>query len=440
VASAAITALAGGGLYYRFRSRDEVTLREGFAIVTFAWLAFAIFGALPYVISGSLRNPVDAFFEAMAGFATVGASTLTNVEANPKSVLFWRALTQWFGGMGIIVLGVAILPLLGVGGMQLFEAEAPGPTADRLAPRIENTARLLWGVYVLVTAVGVGLLWIGEMGFFDALCHTLAAIATGGFSTRNTSLAAFGTYSQMVTVLLMVAGGANFSLHYYALRGRVQSYWRSDEFRFYLGLIGGATLIIFLFNWTRYSNQQLVNLRDSLFTVTSVLTTTGFATADYERWAVLPQVLLVAIMVSGACTGSTAGGLKLVRVLLLLKHAILQTSRLLHPRQIRVLKLDHRPVSLEIMHDVLGFTVLFFGVLLIGVLLLASVGVDMVTATTGVVACLTTVGPGLGEVGPLDNYSGLPAFAKLVLCAVMLLGRLEIYSVLVMLFVSFWKK
>ncbi|HUE73026.1 MAG TPA: TrkH family potassium uptake protein [Pirellulaceae bacterium] len=437
--SAGITAGVGGWLLRRFSSRDEVTLREGFAIVTFAWLAFALFGGLPYVLSRTLPNPADAFFESMSGFTTTGASVFTNIEAVPASILFWRALTQWLGGMGIIVLSLAILPLLGVGGMQLFEAEAPGPTADRLTPRIADTARLLWGVYAFITAAGIVLLWVGEMDFFDSVCHTFTAISTGGFSTRNASLGAYGTYSQIVLIVVMVLGGANFSLHYYALRGRVLGYWRSDECRFYLFLLVGITLAVFLVNWMNYENP-LINLRDSAFTVTSVLTTTGFATADYERWPFASQGLLVALMFIGGCTGSTAGGLKAVRITLLVKHAFLQLTRLIHPRQVLVLKLDHRPVPGDIMQDVLGFTVLFLGVLLIAGLLVAASGSDLLTASTAALACLTTVGPGLGGVGPMDNYASLPAFAKLVLSLTMLLGRLEVSTVLVLLFASFWKK
>ncbi len=437
--SAAITALAGGLLFYGFRSRDEVTLREGFAIVTFGWIGFALFGSLPYLFSGCLPNPIDAIFESMSGFATVGASVFTNVEALPQSVLFWRALTQWVGGMGIIVLGVAILPLLGVGGMQLYEAEVSGPTTDRLTPRIQDTARLLWGVYALVTTGGVALLWLGEMNFFDAICHTFAAVATGGFSTRNASMAAFGTYSQIVLMVLMLLGGANFALHCYALRGNFRRYWQSEEFRFYIGLLVAVTSLTFACNWSRY-DSSLLNVRDSAFTVISIVTTTGFATADYEQWHVLIHGVLLVVMFMGACAGSTAGSLKLVRIVLLLKHAYLQTARLIHPRQVYVLKLDRRTVSPEIMQDVLGFTVLFLGVFVIAALLLAATGVDLITAGSGVIACLSTVGPGLGAVGPTDNYASLPNFAKIVLSVVMLLGRLEISTVLVLCFASFWKK
>lgn len=437
--SAVITVITGGLLFQKLKSREDVTLREGFAIVTFAWLAFAIFGGLPFIFSGTLSHPIDAFFESMSGFSTVGASVFTDVEAAPKSVLFWRALTQWIGGMGFIVLGVAILPLLGIGGMQLFEAEAPGLTTERLAPRIQDTARLLWGVYALLTVVGIILLWVGEMNFFEAVCHCFAAIATGGFSTRNASMGAFGTYSQVVTIFLMLLGGANFSLHYYALRGRAESYWRSQEFRLYLGMLCGVTFIIFLFNSRQY-DSLLSNLRDSAFTVTSILTTTGFATADYEQWPFLSQGLIFLLMFIGACAGSTAGGLKQVRVLLLFKHAFLQMQRLIHPRQIKVLKLDRRPVSADIMQDILGFVVLFLGVFLIASLSLTAVGIDMITASSAVIACMGTIGPGLGEVGPMDNYASLPYFAKIVLSLCMLLGRLEISTVIVLFFISTWKK
>lgn len=437
--SAAVTAATGGILYRGFRRREEVTLRDGFAIVAFAWIGFALFGSLPYIFSASLPNPVDAFFESMSGFTTTGATVMTDIEANPKSVLFWRALTQWLGGMGIIVLSVAILPLLGVGGMQLFQAEMAGPAADRLTPRIQDTARLLWGAYAVITAGGVVLLWLGEMDFFDALCHTFTAVATGGFSTRNASLGAFGSYTQLVVIVLMLAGGTSFSLHYFALRGNVRKYWASEELRWYLGLLAGVILLVVAVNWRDYDNP-LVNLRDSTFEVASILTTTGFVTADYERWPVLAQGLLFAAMFFGGCAGSTAGSLKQVRVVLLVKHALLQMGRLVHPRQVTVLKLDHRAVSKEIMEGVLGFTVLFFGVFIISALLLTAAGVDLITAGSAAIACLSTVGPGLGKVGALDNYAALPYMAKIVLCGVMLLGRLEIFTVLVLFSITFWKK
>jgi trk system potassium uptake protein len=436
---AAMTIAAGFTLMRGFPSREEFTLREGFAVVTFTWVVFAAFGSLPYMISGSLTHPVDAWFESMSGFTTVGASVYTDIESHPRSILFWRALSQWIGGMGIIVLAVAILPLLGIGGLQLYKAEAPGVSSDRLTPRIQDTARLLWGVYLLLTAMGVALLWLGEMDFYDAICHTFTAVATAGFSTRNESIGAFGQYSRCIILILMVLGATNFALHYYALRGRIDRYWASEEVRLFVALLAGAILVVFLVNWMQY-DSAMENLSDAAFNVTSVLTTTGFATTDYNRWPVVAQGLLFVLMFIGGCAGSTAGGLKIVRVLLLNKHAFLQLVRLIHPRQVKVLKLDHRAVSPEIMQDVLGFTVLYLAILVLATLLVAATGVDLVTASSGVVACISTVGPGLGKVGPMDNYAAMPVLAKLVLSTCMLLGRLEISTVLVLLFVSFWRK
>ncbi len=439
VLSAVVTLGVGGLLFRYFRRRDEVTLREAFAIVTFAWILFAVFGALPYIFAGSLPNPVDAYFESMSGFTTTGASVMTDIESNAKSVLFWRALTQWLGGMGFIVLGVAILPLLGVGGMQLYQAEAAGPSTDRLTPRIQDTARYLWGVYVIITVGGILFLWVGEMDLFDATCHTFTAVATGGFSTRNASLGAFGTYVHLVTIVIMMTGSVSFSLHFFAFRGDVRKYWASEEFRWYIYFIVALTAIVVIVNWRDY-DSVLMNLRDSAFTVTSVQSTTGFATANYETWPMLAQGLIFAAMFLGGCAGSTAGSLKYVRFVLLLKHATIQTMRLLHPRQVIVLKLDHRPVSPDIMEGVLGFTVLFFAVFIIGSLLLTATGVDLLTAGSGCIACLSTVGPGLGAVGPMDNYAALSNFAKLVLAGEMLLGRLEVFTVLVLLSISTWRK
>ena len=443
VLSSAITAGAGLTLYRRFRGPDQLTLREGFAVVTFAWLSFGLFGSLPYLLSGSLLTPADAFFESMSGFTTCGASVYTNVEAQPKSLLYWRALTQWIGGMGVIVLGVAVLPLLGVGGMHLFEAEAAGlsPSADRLTPRIQDTARLLWGVYALITVVGIALLMLGDMNFFDAICHTFAAVASGGFSTRNASVGAFGTYSQLVLILIMLMGTINFSLHYFALRGQVRRYWESIELRWYLYLWLGVILAVWLANaWHGQYDHWLLNLRDSTFNVTSVMTTTGFASADYGRWPVVTSCLLFLTMFVGGCAGSTSGGLKQIRLVLLLRHAVHQLTRLIHPRQVLVLKIDGRAVPQAVIQDVLGFAVLFLGVFLVSTLLLTAVDVDLVTASSASVACLSTVGPGFGKAGPMDNYATMPSFAKLVLCVVMLLGRLEVSTVLVLFFLRFWRK
>ncbi|HEX9778751.1 MAG TPA: TrkH family potassium uptake protein [Geopsychrobacteraceae bacterium] len=440
--SALICLLIGGLLFHFCKSRKEMSVREGFAIVTFGWSFFALFGALPYLLSGAIPSPVDAVFETMSGFTTTGSTILTHIEGMPKSLLFWRALTHWLGGMGIIVLSLAILPMLGVGGMQLFKAEVPGPTADRLKPRIQDTATLLWGVYLLLTAVETLLLMLGGMTFFDAVCHAFATLATGGFSTRDASVAAYDSvYIDGVITLFMFLAGVNFTLHFQALRGRLREFHRNEEFRCYLGITLFATLLLLLFNWSGGIYQSLgENLRYSLFQVCAILTTTGFGTADYEIWPVLTQYVLVLLMFIGGCAGSTGGGIKVVRILLLFKHAQVQVFRLIHPRAVRLVKLGNRPVDRDVMQAILGFFALFIGIFVTASLLMAACGMDLVSAASAVIACLANIGPALGSVGPTDNYAAVPTLGKGVLIFCMLMGRLELFTVLVLFFPSFWRK
>ncbi|MCD6580359.1 MAG: TrkH family potassium uptake protein, partial [Desulfuromusa sp.] len=424
------------------KSPQELTVREGFAVVTFGWTIFAVFGALPYLISGAIVSPLDAIFETMSGFTTTGSTILTEIEALPQSLLFWRSLTQWLGGMGIIVLSLAILPMLGVGGMQLFKAEVPGPTADRLKPRIQDTAKMLWGVYFLLTVVETLLLMVGGMSFFDALCHSFTTLATGGFSTQNSSIAAYNnSYIDGVITLFMILAGINFALHFQVLRGKAKEFFHSEELRVYLGIILVATVIIMIFNWSGGIYRPFgENLRYSIFQVSSIMTTTGFATADYELWLVLPQYILVLLMFIGGCAGSTGGGMKVARILLLFKHAQVQVFRLIHPRAIRLVKLGNHPVDKDVLQSILGFFALFIGVFVVGSLLVAASGMDLVSAGGAVVACLSNIGPGLGTVGPVDNFAHVPGFGKSVLIVCMLMGRLELFTVLVLFFPSFWHK
>lgn len=440
---ASIICFIVGGLLFRFcKSPSELSVREGFAVVTFGWTVFAIFGALPYLFSGAIVSPLDAIFETMSGFTTTGSTILTEIETLPQSLLFWRSLTHWIGGMGIIVLSLAILPMLGVGGMQLFKAEVPGPTADRLKPRIQDTAKMLWGVYFLLTMAEVVLLMFGGMTFFDALCHSFATLATGGFSTKNGSIAAYdSSYIDGVVTLFMVLAGINFALHFQLLRGRFRDFFRSEELRVYLGIIAFATVIIMVCNWSGgIYNHFFENFRYSIFQVTSIITTTGFATADYEHWMVLPQYILLLLMFIGGCAGSTGGGMKVARILLLFKHAQVQVFRLIHPRAIRLVKLGNRPVDKEVLQSILGFFALFIGVFVIGSMLVAASGMDLISASAAVLACLANIGPGLGTVGPVDNFAHVPVFGKTVLIVCMLMGRLELFTVLVLFFPSFWRK
>ncbi|MHB1398071.1 MAG: TrkH family potassium uptake protein [Trichloromonadaceae bacterium] len=441
VSAAAVCLAIGLALFRGCRSNKELSLREGFAIVTFGWSLFALFGALPFVVSGAIPSYLDAVFETMSGFTTTGSSILVDIEALPKSMLLWRALTHWLGGMGIIVLSLAILPMLGVGGMQLFKAEVPGPTTDRLKPRIQDTAKLLWGVYVLLTAMETLLLMLGNMSFFDALCHAFATLATGGFSTRNASVAAYDSaYIDWVITIFMFLAGVNFTLHYQALRGRLRDFYRNEEFLCYFGITLGATLLLVLFNQGRVYSSLLDNLRYSAFQVSSIMTTTGFATADYEKWPVFTQFLLVILMFVGGCAGSTSGGIKVVRILLLLKHAHVQIYRLIHPRAVRLVKFGGTPVEREVMQSILGFFALYMGIFVFASALMTATGLDVVSACTAVVATLSNVGPGLGSVGPVDNFSHVSDFGKTVLTVCMLLGRLELFTVLVLFFPTFWRK
>ena len=442
VYAAALTLTVGLVLFKGCRSKNtDLGIREGFAVVTLGWTFFALFGSLPYLFSGAIPFPVDALFETMSGFTTTGATILTSIETLPPSILFWRAMTHWLGGMGIIVLSLAILPMLGVGGMQMFKAEVPGPTADRLRPRIQDTAKLLWGVYVTLTAAETILLMFGGMSFFDSICHAFATLATGGFSTRDASIGAYNSaYIDWVVTFFMFAAGVNFSLHFYALRGRIRGYFRNEEFRFYLSITVGAVALLMFLNHGSVYTSFLDNLRYSAFQAASILTTTGFGTADYELWPVLGQYILVTLMFVGGCAGSTGGGMKVVRIMMLFKYAHVQVFRLIHPRAVRLVKLGGNPVDREVVQAILGFFALFMGIFLVASFLMAAVGMDLISAGASVIATLSNIGPGLGSVGPVDNYQHVPALGKCILTFCMLMGRLELFTVLVLFFPSFWRR
>ena len=423
------------------RGTLELTHREGFAVVTLGWVLFGVLGALPYWFHGALPSLVDAVFESVSGFTTTGATVLTDIEALPRSLLLWRALTHWLGGMGIIVLGLAILPMLGVGGMQLFRAEVPGPTADRLRPRIQDTAKLLWGVYVGLTAAEVALLMLGGLDLFEAVCHAFATMATGGFSTRNASVGAFDSaYVDAVVTVFMFLAGVNFALHHAALTGRWRRALRSEELRAYALLTVAAVVVIMAANAGGTYRSIAENLRYSAFQAVSILTTTGFGTADYELWPVVCQILLVLLMFIGGSAGSTGGGMKVSRVLLILKHAVVQLWALVHPRGVRVVKLDGNPVPAAVLQGVLGFFALYLLVTGAGSLGMAALGVDPVTSVASVIACVGNIGPGLGGVGPADNYAYLPQAAKALLAFCMLAGRLELLTVFVLFYPSAWRR
>ncbi len=441
VYSALIGVLLGGSLVTAFAPNDDLGYRDGFAVAALSWLGLALLGALPFYFCGKIPSFVDCYFESMSGFTTTGSTILSQVEILPKSILFWRALTHWIGGMGIIVLSLAVLPLLGVGGMQLFQAEMPGPTKDRLAPRMQDTARILWGVYVLITFVEIVLLMLGGMDLFDATCHAFATLATGGFSTYTASVSQFSSaYIEVVIIIFMFVAGINFTLHYHALHGRLSAYWQSEEFRFYLNLVLFSTLIIFLANYkSGIYNGIGETFRTAAFQVVSIITTTGFGTADFDKWPSICKVLLVALMFVGGCAGSTGGGIKVVRLLLFLKYARLQLRKLVHPHEINTIKIGQVKVPEEVMTGILGFLALYVAFCVLASFLVTALGVDMITGVTAVIATLNNIGPGLYGVGPAQNFGDLPVLAKVILIFCMLAGRLELYTVVVLLTPDFWK-
>ena len=453
--SFAITCLTGAVLRFACKSKQELRTKEGAAVVAFGWTGCAIFGALPYffhdVFGLAERNLLVEFsfclFESMSGFTTTGATVLTQIEGVPDGILFWRSFTHWLGGMGIVVLAVAILPMLGVGGMQLFRAEAPGPQTERLTPRIAQTAKLLWGVYVLISAVEVLLLWLGGMTLFDALCHTFGTMATGGFSTKNLSIGQYDSvYFDVVITIFMFLAGTNFALHYRALRGNFGSYLRDAEFRFY-GLIFLLCTGLIVWNTTSMKVEDTVvydsfgeALRYASFQVSAIITTTGYGTFDFEKWPALSQFLLVVLMFFGGCAGSTGGGLKQIRFLLLIKQGYVEIKRLILPHAILPVKVGDRVVPQEVMTNVLGFFFLFIGIFAIVTCIMAALGLDLVSAAASTIATMANIGPGLGSVGPVDNYAHIPTVGKFILSFCMLLGRLELYTVLVLFSPEIWRK
>ncbi len=439
--SAGIGALLGLLFVALFAPEKDLGYRDGFAVVVFSWLGLAFLGALPYYFCGEMPLFVDCFFESMSGFTTTGSTILSQVEVLPHSLLFWRSMTHWLGGMGIIVLSLAILPLLGVGGMQLFQAEMPGPTKDRLAPRIQDTARILWGVYFLFTVILTVLLLVGGMSFFDALCHSFSTLATGGFSTHSASVAYFDSaYIETVIIIFMFLAGTNFTLHHSGINGRFSAYWRNEEFRFFLSLCVGATLFIVAVNSYHHVYATFSQtLRTAAFQVIAIITTTGFGTADFDQWPPALKILMVSLMFIGGCAGSTSGGIKMVRILLFFKFARLQLKTLVHPRSIGTLKFGKLKVPPEIMVAILGFLALHIGFFILASLAVTALGVDIITGTTAVITTLNNVGPGLNLVGPAQNFSALPPLAKAILSFTMLAGRLELYTVVVLLTPDFWQ-
>lgn len=432
-----------GVLLWNFTRKTEdkeIKKREGYVIVSLGWIVMALFGSLPFFIHGAIPSFTDAFFETMSGFTTTGATILEDIESVPEGLLFWRAMTHWIGGMGIILLSIAILPLLGVGGMQLYQAEVPGPTKDKLHPRIQDTAQRLWAIYVILTIVETILLMFGGMNLFDSLCHSFATLATGGFSTKNSSIAYFNSaYIEYIIIVFMFIAGTNFTLHYFALHGKFSAYFKNSEFKFYFTFV--IITILFAALFLIFNNEQSIEsaFRDSAFSIISVLSSTGFATVDYEKWAPFFSLFFLILLLFGACAGSTSGGIKMVRYQLLLKNGILELKRLIHPNAIIPVRQNGKTVSQDIISKVSAFVLVYLAIFGISSILLSLMGIEIVDSMGSVAACMANIGPGLGSTGPVSNYAEIPVLAKWTLSFLMLLGRLEIYTLLIIFTPSFYK-
>ena len=415
--------------------------REGYLVVSLVWVLFSVFGALPFYLSGAIPSYTNAFFETISGFTTTGASILNDIESLSHGLLFWRSITQWLGGMGIIVMAVAIFPILGIGGMQLFIAEVPGPTPDKLHPRIKETAKRLWGIYILLTVMETILLLLGDMNLFDAINHSFTTMATGGYSTKQMSIAYYQSpYIQYVISVFMFLAGMNFTLSFFALQLKFKKILKNEEFRWYLlgTLIVSVLIALSLMIHRGLGLEQA--FRDALFQVLSILTTTGFATADYMLWPPFVIVMIFLIMFIGGSAGSTGGGPKIIRVILLLKNSYFEFKRLIHPKAIIPVRLNKRAVDPKIIANVQAFLVVYVLVFVFGTMFMSFLGLDLDTSMGAVIACLGNIGPGIAGVGPSNNFYAIPDAGKWFLSFAMLIGRLELFTVLVLFTPPFWKK
>ncbi|MEC7127485.1 MAG: TrkH family potassium uptake protein [Bacteroidota bacterium] len=433
------------GFLLRFLTKDEknaeIKKRDGYLIVVSGWLCMTFFGTLPYLLTDSIPSFTDAFFETMSGFTTTGSTILDEIESLPKSILFWRSMTQWIGGMGIIVLTIAILPLLGIGGMELFVAEAPGPTKDKIHPRIKETAKRLWIIYFSLTALETVVLMFFGLSFFDAINHSLTTTSTGGFSTKQESIAAFqNPFVEAVIVIFMFLAGTNFTMIYFGLKMKFRKIVNNDEFKWYLSAVFVLILLLSFYRTHTSSSDFIHAFREISFQVVSIITTTGYATADYTLWGSFLTFIFFLFLFSGASAGSTSGGIKIVRIILLIKNGLLEFKRRLHPKAVIPVMLNKQVISSTITYNLLAFIFLYLFVFTLGSIFLSFLGVDMLTSISAVASAVGNVGPGIADVGPSSSFSQLPTSAKWILSLLMLMGRLELFTVCVLFTPYFWKR
>ena len=457
ILNAGIITIFLGLLLYFFNKPTSTNIqkKEGYLIVTLGWLTLSFTGMLPYLFTGVIPNITDAFFETLSGYSTTGSSILTDIESMPKGILFWRSATHWIGGMGIIVLTIAILPLLGIGGMQLFMAEAPGPSADKLHPRITDTAKRLWLIYVTLTFAEFFLLKVAGMTWFDAINHAMATVSTGGFSTKNASLSHWNGMPmvQYIVIFFMFVAGTNFVLTYFALKGKVTKVIESEEFRYYFfGVLSIAIIIAIIIIFFQDETLQTTiahpavlgktesAIRHALFQVISVVTTTGFVTADFTMWSFFATGIFFALFFLGGSAGSTSGGIKVMRHIVMLKNSFLEFKKTLHPNAIIPVRYNGKSVSQNIVFNILSFFVIYMLIFIISSVILTLLGLDFMSALGAAASSLGNIGPAIGSVSPVDNFSHLSVGAKWFCSFLMLIGRLELFTVLILFTPFFWRK
>lgn len=428
-----MTAAAGFGMSKIKVHKEKMKVREGLTIVTMGWVLFSVFGALPFVLSGAL-NYIDAFFEVVSGFTTTGATVVTDIEILPKGLLFWRSLTHWIGGMGILIFTVAFMPTLGSGTFHLFKAESPGPTADKIAPRMKDTAIILYTTYIVITLLEITLLMVGGMSLYEAALHTFGTVGTGGFSTRNSSIGAFSsTYIHMVIAFFMMFSGINFSLYYKAFRGKWHDIFRNEELRLYLSIILLATLAVALNLRLSIYEDSWLSLRDAFFQVNAIITTTGYATANFDIWPDFSKSVLFMLMFVGGCAGSTGGGMKIIRILFLFKLIRREISKIYHPRAMLPIRIGGKALSGDINVSIASFFALYVISFVFGTVIISLEGHGLVSSASAVAATIGNIGPGFDFVGPTQTYANFSALSKIFLSFLMLIGRLELYTVIALI-------
>ena len=437
---AAILIASGAGLLFTLKKPKNTVIyaREGFVVTALSWVVMSLVGALPFVFAGAIPSYIDAVFETVSGFTTTGASILTDVEGMSRGLLFWRSFTHWVGGMGVLVFLLAIVPLSGGRSVHIMRAESPGPVVGKLVPKVRDTAMILYGIYITMTVVLIGLLLLGGMPLYDSAVHAFGTAGTGGFGIWGDSIAHYDSaYIDVVLSVGMVLFGVNFNIYYLLLMGKLKSILRSEELRWYLGIIAGATLLI-AWNTLPLWGGMLRSLRYAFFQVSSIITTTGFATADFNLWPELSRSLLLVLMLVGACAGSTGGGMKVSRLIIMLKSAKREISRMLHPRSVYTLQFEGKPLEDQTIHNVFTYFFILVFLIIASVLLVSLDNMDFDSTFSAVMACINNIGPGLGVVGPMGGYATLSPLSKLVLILDMLLGRLEIFPMLMLFAPSVW--